>query len=145
MLTPDMKRKYKEQFNLGVNLESKRARNLLDEMLKLDEQLFDFVKVARAKFHKTNIGVSMPMILAKAQSIAAALNLKTKISGVEKDWKPTGGWYSRFIKRYQLGAISLHGEANDVNLDDVEPKMEKIRQTLRRYDLDCIFNVVRRR
>jgi hypothetical protein len=37
----------------------------------------------------------------------------------------TGGWYSCFIKRYQLGARSLYGEANDVNLDGIEPKMEK--------------------
>ena len=38
MLTLDIKRKYKEQFNMGINLKTKRARNLPDEMLKLDEQ-----------------------------------------------------------------------------------------------------------
>ena len=34
----------------------------------------------------------MPMIVAKAQAIAASLNLKTKLDGVEKDWVPTKGW-----------------------------------------------------
>ena len=34
MLTPDIfiKRKYKEQYNLGINLETKSARNLPNEM-----------------------------------------------------------------------------------------------------------------
>ena len=57
MLPPDIfiKRKYKEQYNLGINLETKSERKLPNEMFKLDEQ---------------------PSCL-KAQSIAADLNLKT--------------------------------------------------------------------
>ena len=115
MLKPEKKRGYLEQYNLGINLESKRSRNLSPEMMELDQKLFDFVKLARAKYHKTKIGVTMPMIVAKAQAIAAALNLKTKFDGVEKDWVPTNGWYSRFIKRFEMGAISLHRVAGDVN------------------------------
>ena len=40
MLPPDIfiKRKYKVQYNLGINLETKSERNLPNEMFKLDEQ-----------------------------------------------------------------------------------------------------------
>ena len=40
MLPPDIfiKHKYKEQYNLGINLETKSEHNLPNEMFKLDEQ-----------------------------------------------------------------------------------------------------------
>ena len=47
---------YLEQYSLGINLETKRKRNISPEMAELDNKLFDFVKLAQEKYHVTQDG-----------------------------------------------------------------------------------------
>ena len=37
--------------------------------------------------------------------------------------------------------MRLHGEAGDVQQDEVEPKMEQLRQQLESYDSENIYNM----
>ena len=107
MLTPDIfiKRKYKEQFNLGINLETKSARNLPNEMFKLDEQpsclwsLQRHNRCGRPQLEKLNFWGW-------------------------KGLKRIDNWLVAGIP-VLLSVISLVLEANEVNLEGIEPKMEK--------------------
>ncbi|CAB1101311.1 unnamed protein product [Ectocarpus sp. CCAP 1310/34] len=53
----------------------------------------------------------------------------------------SNGWLHRFLKRYQLKHINLHGEAGDVDQEKVQEKIAQIREQLKEFDVEFIFKM----
>ena len=59
----------------------------------------------------------------------------------ESHFKASGGWLNGFMKRNDVIYRTLKGEANSVNLDDVEKfKTDTLVDVLQRYHVNDIFN-----
>jgi hypothetical protein len=52
----------------------------------------------------------------------------------------SSGWITRFKKRNGLRRYKLHGESASVSLETLSQEREKLQRTLRRYNLDDIYN-----
>lgn len=81
----------------------------------------------------TKIGVSGSMIQVQATKIAAQMK--------KTDFKATNGWLHRFLKRYNYTHVNLHGEAGDVDKAKVAEEIERIREQLKEFDVEFIFNM----
>lgn len=53
----------------------------------------------------------------------------------------SNGWLWRFLGRYGFKHINLHGEAGDVDKEKVEDEIAKIREQLKAFDVEFIFNM----
>ncbi|CAN0330486.1 unnamed protein product [Ectocarpus sp. 4 AP-2014] len=73
------------------------------------------------------------MIQVQATKIAAQVN--------KTDFKATNGWLHRFLKRYNYTHVNLHGEAGDVDTAKVAEEIERIREQLKEFDIEFIFNM----
>lgn len=51
------------------------------------------------------------------------------------------GWVDKFVRRHALRSVSMHGEAASANAAKVAQNMVTLRQALKEFDLDCIFNM----
>jgi hypothetical protein len=58
----------------------------------------------------------------------------------EDKFKASNGWINNFKKRHNLKQYNIHGEANSAPIQDLDEMREKLRQTLRDYDPNDIFN-----
>ena len=57
------------------------------------------------------------------------------------DFKASTGWWDKVRKRNGIGkSIRLHGEAGDVNEDEVKEKIDEITKDLEGYDPENIYN-----
>lgn len=81
----------------------------------------------------TKIGLSGIMMQTQATKLALEMDVS--------DFKSSKGWLHRFIKRYGLKHINLHGEAGDVDKAKTEEKIAKIREQLEGFDVELIFNM----
>ena len=80
----------------------------------------------------TKIGLSGRMIQDRAVKFASEMGIKFAASN---------GWLHRFLKRYQFKHINLHGEAGDVDQEKVQEKIAQIREQLKEFDVEFIFNM----
>ena len=56
-------------------------------------------------------------------------------------FKGSQSWASKFARASGWKSKALHGEAGSVDVDAVEPKIEKIRQEIKKYDIDNVYNM----
>lgn len=49
-------------------------------------------------------------------------------------------WFDSFKKQHRISYCQLHGEAGSVDLDAIEPELDKIRRICAQYTPDNIFN-----
>ena len=83
-----------------------------------------------ARFHT----VSQILVEARAK-------YEAKLRGI-KNFSASDGWFSRWRWRYAISkATKLHGEAGDVNIEAAESEMRALRESLKDYSLECIFNM----
>ncbi|CAB1102429.1 unnamed protein product [Ectocarpus sp. CCAP 1310/34] len=104
---------------------------------EVEEKLRKWIKIARARFNETKIGVSGSMIQAQALKIAAQMG--------KTNFKATSGWLHRFLIRYSFTHVQLHGEAGDVDKQKVAEEIERIREQLQEFDVEFILNIVETR
>ena len=90
------------------------------------------VAVAVASAQKTKIGLSGSIIQTRAAKFA---------SEIEIEFKASKSWLHRFLKRYVLRHVNLHGEAGDVNREAVAEKAAEIHEQLKEFDVEFIFNM----
>src|SRR3954469_25993996 len=58
----------------------------------------------------------------------------------EDKFKGSIGWVDNFKKRHNLRKYNIHGEAASAPLQDLDTMREDLRQTLKNYDPENIFN-----
>ena len=58
----------------------------------------------------------------------------------EDKFKGSNGWINDFKKRHNLKQYSVHGEAASAPLEDLDEMRDKLRETLKDYDPENIFN-----
>jgi len=58
----------------------------------------------------------------------------------EDKFKCSGGWVDNFKKRHNLRQYNIHGEAASAPLEDLDTMRENLRQTLKDYSPEDIFN-----
>lgn len=58
----------------------------------------------------------------------------------EEKFKGSNGWIDNFKKRHNLRQYNIHGEAASAPIQDLDTMRENLRQTLRDYDPENIFN-----
>ena len=58
----------------------------------------------------------------------------------ENKFKCSGGWVDNFKKRHNLRQYHIHGEAASAPLKDLDTMRENLRQTLKDYSPEDIFN-----
>ena len=91
------------------------------------------VRLSRCNFHNSSVPITGPVIMAKGMEIAEQMGLR--------DFKASNGWISRFVVRYQLQMVVLHGEAADVDVAVAESKMTVLGSSLQQYPPELIFNM----
>jgi len=81
---------------------------------------------------RNGIIITDSILSAKALSFAFLLN--------EDKFKGSNGWVDNFKKRHNLKQYNRHGEAASAPIQDLETMRENLRQTLKDYDPENIFN-----
>ena len=73
------------------------------------------------------------MIKAKAEEVATSLG--------EIKFKASSGWWEKVRKRNGIGkSVRLHGEAGEVDHDQIKARIDEIRKQLESYDPENIYN-----
>lgn len=105
-------------------------------LAKKNEELINQNKppaVAISSTQTTKIGLSGTLIQTQARKFASEMGLA--------DFKASNGWLQKFLRRYGLKHVNLHGEAGDVDKEGAEKKIETIREQLEGFDVELIFNM----
>ena len=59
----------------------------------------------------------------------------------ETNFKASSGWWEKVRKRNGIGkSVPLHGEAGEVDHEQIKEKIDEIRRDLESYDLENIYN-----
>ncbi|CAB1096527.1 unnamed protein product [Ectocarpus sp. CCAP 1310/34] len=129
-MMPDNIAKLNKAVQMELNPEARRVPEPVEA--ELEQRVLKWIKIARERFMTTNIGLSGTMIQHRAVKFASEMGIKFAASN---------GWLHRFLKRYQLKHINLHGEAGDVDQGKVQEKIAQIREQLKEFDVEFIFNM----
>ena len=58
----------------------------------------------------------------------------------EHDFKASNGWWQKLMKRNSIGkSVRLHGEAGDVNHEEVKEKIQDIKKILEEHDPELVY------
>ena len=118
----------KEKF-LDSPADLKRSRPTKYGMI--EERVVAFLTLLRNR--PKPLPVSFSIIKAKAEEVAESLG--------ETNFKASSGWWEKVRKRNGIGkSIHLHGEAGEVDHEQIKKKIDEIRKELECYDLENIYN-----
>ncbi|CAB1100962.1 unnamed protein product [Ectocarpus sp. CCAP 1310/34] len=131
LMMPEKVAELEKVRDMELNQDALRAPKPVHD--EVEEKLRKWIKIARARFNATKIGVSGSMIQAQALEIAAQMG--------KTNFRATKGWLHRFLKRYSFTRVQLHGEAGDVDKQKVAEEIERIREQLQEFDVEFIFNM----
>lgn len=96
----------------------------------LEADLLSFVTLAR----QSRLPVTGEVIQTKARM------LREKHGISEESFKASKGWLEKFLRRHAIRSVRLHGEAGQVNVQDVREPMLAFCNTLAKYDPSHIYN-----
>ena len=97
----------------------------------IEEKVVAFVTLLRNR--PKPLPVSFSMIRAKAEEVAKSLG--------ETNFKASSGWWEKVRKRNGIGkSVRLHGEAGEVEHEQIKEKIDEIRKELESYDPENIYN-----
>lgn len=116
---------------LAIDLDSyqaslRRERKL--PFITIEEALALWVENAL----QAGLNISDDILSIKALEFAHLCN--------EDKFKGSNGWIENFKKRHNLKHYNMHGEAASAPLQDLDAMRENLRQTLKNYSPDDIFN-----
>ncbi|XP_054154246.1 tigger transposable element-derived protein 4-like [Oppia nitens] len=109
-----------------TNKHKKRIRRTPND--KLNELVLKFVQLSNAN----KVPIDGPIIKVFASDIAIRLNLN--------QFKASDGWLSKFTKRHEIKYQSYSGESADINDKTVEQWIENLKDLLKDYNIEDIFN-----
>ena len=95
----------------------------------LEMALYEWIN----QMNSVNGFINNDIIVEKAKRFAEALNIT--------NLQFSSGWLWRFKKRLNLKSRRIHGEANNISIDDVKELRGQIRFTLENIDRDVILNM----
>ncbi len=97
----------------------------------IEEKVVAFITLLR---HRPKpIPISFGIIKAKAEEVAKNLG--------ETNFKASSGWWEKVRKRNSIGkSIRLHGEAGEIDHQQIKERMDEIRRDLEKYDPENIYN-----
>ena len=122
--------KAKERW-LAIDTESYQAglkREKKVSFSKIEEALTIWVETA------LQAGLIITDNILSTKALGFAFLLK------EDKFKCSGGWVDNFKKRHNLRQYNIHGEAASAPLEDLGTMRENLRQTLKDYSPEDIFN-----
>jgi AcrR family transcriptional regulator len=101
----------------------------------VDRETYEwFVKVR----HPTGRCKPLPVTSAALKMRALQISLRLGIS----NFQASNGWFSRWRNRFSVGkSVRLHGEASDVDINAAEKPMNDLREKLRDFKPENIFNM----
>ena len=56
-------------------------------------------------------------------------------------FKASGSWAGKFARSQGWKSRAFHGEAGGVDVDDVEPEIAILREKIKEYDPDLVYNM----
>ena len=97
----------------------------------IEEKVVAFVCLLRNR-HKP-MPVSLSIVKEYAEQVAKSLG--------EHSFKASNGWWQKLMKRNSIGkSVRLHGEAGDVNPEDIKERIQEIKKMLEEHDPELIYN-----
>ena len=109
-------------FQVGLQREKKVAFPIIEEALTI------WVETALQN------GLIITDNILSTKALGFAFLLK------EEKFKGSDGWIDNFKKRHNLRQYNIHGEAASAPLQDLDTMRENLRETLKEYDPENIFN-----
>ena len=77
--------------------------------------------------------VSLSIVKEYAEQVAKSLD--------EHDFKASNGWWQKLMKRNNVGkSVHLHGEAGDVNPEEVKERIQEIKNILEEHESEFVYN-----
>ena len=97
----------------------------------IEEKVVAFVSLLRNR--RKPMPISLSIIKVYAEQVAKSLG--------EHEFKASNGWWQKLLKRNSIGkSVRLHGEAGDVNPEDIKERIQEIKKMLEEYDPELIYN-----
>ena len=63
----------------------------------------------------------------------------------EHDFKASNGWWQKLMKRNSTGkSVRLHGEAGDVNPEEIKGRIQDIKNILEEHDSELVYTWMKR-
>ena len=121
-----------ETKNVSLNSKVSKASAKYPEV---DQQTHDwFVKARYPAGRCKPLPVTSGVLKMRALQISVRLGIR--------DFKASNGWLARWKGRYSVGkSVRLHGEASDVDISAAEKPMNELRNKLRDYKPENVFNM----
>ena len=120
----DLKQKF-------LNSPADLKHNRPTQYCAIEERVVTFVTLLRNM--PKPLPLSFSIIKAKAEEMAKSLG--------ETNFKASSGWWEKVRKRNGIGkSVCLHGEAGEVDHEQIKSKIDEIRKDLESYDPENIYN-----
>ncbi len=109
--------------------QSKHKRSI--KFIAIEEKIVAFVSLLR------NRTKPLPVILSIVKEYAE--QVAQNLGG--KDFRASSGWWEKVRKRNGIGkSVKLHGEAGEVDCEQIKKKILEIQTLLEKYDPEQIYN-----
>ena len=69
------------------------------------------------------------------------MDLETGEKDPDKAFKASVSWAKKFAKEQGWISKKLHGEAGSAPAENVEEKIQEVRDLIAKYDSDCVYNM----
>jgi hypothetical protein len=101
----------------------------------VDRETYEwFVKVRHPQGRCKPLPVTSAALKMRALQISVRLGIS--------NFQASNGWFSRWRNRFSVGkSVRLHGEASDVDINAAEKPMNELRDKLREFSPENIFNM----
>jgi len=132
--------------NISVNREKLRkldgtipptAKRMKNESLypEIDQAVLKWVNLMRNPDHRWK-----PLPLSRTH-VQVRARIEAELRGVT-GFEASDGWFRNWRRRCLIGvSTKLYGEAGDVNVAEMEPLIEQLRDKLRRFSPNNVFNM----
>ena len=98
----------------------------------MEEKVVAFISLLCNK-HKPK-PVSLSIVKECAEQVAKSHN--------EHEFKASNGWWQKLMKRNSIGkSVCLHGEAGDVNPEEIKESIQDIKKILEEHDPELVYNL----
>jgi hypothetical protein len=102
--------RYFKRFKSGNLHPSESIRTKASSFPDVETKLIAYIDLRARYYKRDKCGVSHSLLKEKAKKFAEDLNIQ--------DFNASNGWLQKTFKRYGKVAIALHGEADDIPIEE---------------------------